>query len=89
MALLLSFLIGFERVEQKMKSEQDRSRGVRRFPLPGLLRYAWYVFSGGNLPLPSRHEVTPSPNENVEPASRPGELSAAIYRENQQAREFI
>ncbi|MGB7283016.1 MAG: MgtC/SapB family protein [Candidatus Acidiferrum sp.] len=53
LVLFLSFLIGLEREEQKVKSEQYRFGGVRTFPLLGLLGYALCLFSGGNLLLPA------------------------------------
>ncbi len=53
LVLFLSFLIGLEREEQKVISEQYRFGGVRTFPLLGLLGYALYFLSGGNLVLPS------------------------------------
>jgi len=53
LVLFLSFLIGLEREEQKITSEQYRFGGVRTFPLLGLLGYALCVFSDGNLALPS------------------------------------
>jgi uncharacterized membrane protein (DUF4010 family) len=53
LVLFLSFLIGLEREEQKIISEQYRFGGVRTFPLLGLLGYALCIFSGGNLALPS------------------------------------
>lgn len=53
LVLFLSFLIGLEREEQKIISDQYRFGGVRTFPLLGLLGYALCVFSDGNLALPS------------------------------------
>lgn len=53
LVLFLSFLIGFEREEQKVISEQYRFGGVRTFPLLGLLGYALSLFSQGNLVLPA------------------------------------
>ncbi|HUB58892.1 MAG TPA: MgtC/SapB family protein [Candidatus Micrarchaeia archaeon] len=53
LVLFLSFLIGLEREEQKVKSEQYRFGGVRTFPLLGLLGYALSLFPGGNLLLPA------------------------------------
>jgi uncharacterized membrane protein (DUF4010 family) len=53
LVLFLSFLIGLEREEQKIVSEQYRFGGVRTFPLLGLLGYALCLFSDGNLALPS------------------------------------
>jgi uncharacterized membrane protein (DUF4010 family) len=53
LVLFLSFLIGLEREEQKITSDQYRFGGVRTFPLLGLLGYALSAFSGGNLALPS------------------------------------
>jgi uncharacterized membrane protein (DUF4010 family) len=53
LVLFLSFLIGFEREEQKVISEQYRFGGVRTFPLLGLLGYALCLFSAGNLLLPA------------------------------------
>ena len=53
LVLFLSFLIGLEREEQKVISDQYRFGGVRTFPLLGLLGYALCLFSDGNLALPS------------------------------------
>jgi uncharacterized membrane protein (DUF4010 family) len=53
LVLFLSFLIGLEREEQKVMSEQYRFGGVRTFPLLGLLGYALTLFSEGNLLLPA------------------------------------
>jgi uncharacterized membrane protein (DUF4010 family) len=53
LVLFLSFLIGLEREEQKVISEQYRFGGVRTFPLLGLLGYALCLFSDGNLLLPA------------------------------------
>jgi uncharacterized membrane protein (DUF4010 family) len=53
LVLFLSFLIGLEREEQKVISEQYRFGGVRTFPLLGLLGYALCVFSEGNFILPA------------------------------------
>ena len=53
LVLFLSFLIGLEREEQKVTSEQYRFGGVRTFPLLGLLGYALCLFSEGNLVLPA------------------------------------
>ena len=53
LVLFLSFLIGLEREEQKVTSEQYRFGGVRTFPLLGLLGYALSLFSGGNQLLPA------------------------------------
>lgn len=53
LVLFLSFLIGLEREEQKVMSDQYRFGGVRTFPLLGLLGYALCLFSDGNLALPS------------------------------------
>jgi uncharacterized membrane protein (DUF4010 family) len=53
LVLFLSFLIGLEREEQKVTSEQYRFGGVRTFPLLGLLGYALSLFSEGNLLLPA------------------------------------
>jgi uncharacterized membrane protein (DUF4010 family) len=53
LVLFLSFLIGLEREEQKVTSDQYRFGGVRTFPLLGLLGYALSLFSGGNLLLPA------------------------------------
>lgn len=53
LVLFLSFLIGLEREEQKVISEQYRFGGVRTFPLLGLLGYALCLFSAGNLLLPA------------------------------------
>ena len=44
LVLFLSFLIGLEREEQKVMSEQYRFGGVRTFPLLGLLGYALCLF---------------------------------------------
>ncbi|MGC2673591.1 MAG: MgtC/SapB family protein, partial [Candidatus Acidiferrum sp.] len=51
--LFLCFLIGLEREEQKVKSEQYRFGGVRTFPLLGLLGYALCFISGASLLLPA------------------------------------
>ena len=53
LVLFLSFLIGLEREEQKVTSEQYRFGGVRTFPLLGLLGYALCLFPEGNLLLPA------------------------------------
>ena len=53
LVLFLSFLIGLEREEQKVTSDQYRFGGVRTFPLLGLLGYALSLFSEGNLLLPA------------------------------------
>ncbi|HUJ32555.1 MAG TPA: MgtC/SapB family protein [Candidatus Acidoferrum sp.] len=53
LVLFLSFLIGLEREEQKVTSDQYRFGGVRTFPLLGLLGYALCLFSDGNLVLPA------------------------------------
>jgi len=53
LVLFLSFLIGLEREEQKMISEQYRFGGVRTFPLLGLLGYALCLISDGSLALPA------------------------------------
>jgi uncharacterized membrane protein (DUF4010 family) len=53
LVLFLSFLIGLEREEQKVTSQQYRFGGVRTFPLLGLLGYALCLFSEGNLLLPA------------------------------------
>jgi len=53
LVLFLSFLIGLEREEQKVTSEQYRFGGVRTFPLLGLLGYALSLLSAGNLVLPA------------------------------------
>jgi len=53
LVLFLSFLIGLEREEQKVTSEQYRFGGVRTFPLLGLLGYALCLFSQGSLLLPA------------------------------------
>ncbi|MGC0774129.1 MAG: MgtC/SapB family protein [Candidatus Acidiferrum sp.] len=53
LVLFLSFLIGLEREEQKVKSEQYRFGGVRTFPLLGLLGYALCFISGTSLLLPA------------------------------------
>ncbi|HTR46305.1 MAG TPA: MgtC/SapB family protein [Verrucomicrobiae bacterium] len=53
LVLFLSFLIGLEREEQKVTSEQYRFGGVRTFPLLGLLGYALYVLADGKLVLPA------------------------------------
>ncbi|MGC1417571.1 MAG: MgtC/SapB family protein [Candidatus Acidiferrum sp.] len=53
LVLFLSFLIGLEREEQKVKSEQYRFGGVRTFPLLGLLGYALCLLSDGNFLLPA------------------------------------
>jgi uncharacterized membrane protein (DUF4010 family) len=53
LVLVLSFLIGLEREEQKATSEQYRFGGVRTFPLLGLLGYALCLLSGDNLAVPA------------------------------------
>jgi uncharacterized membrane protein (DUF4010 family) len=53
LVLFLSFLIGLEREEQKVASDQYRFGGVRTFPLLGLLGYAVCLVSGENLMLPA------------------------------------
>jgi uncharacterized membrane protein (DUF4010 family) len=53
LVLFLSFLIGLEREEQKVTSDQYRFGGVRTFPLLGLLGYALCLITGGNLVLPA------------------------------------
>jgi uncharacterized membrane protein (DUF4010 family) len=53
LVLFLSFLIGLEREEQKVTSEQYRFGGVRTFPLLGLLGYALCLVSKDNLLLPA------------------------------------
>ena len=53
LVLFLSFLIGLEREEQKVMSEQYRFGGVRTFPLLGLLGYALCLCAEGNLLLPA------------------------------------
>ncbi|MFI5093573.1 MAG: MgtC/SapB family protein [Candidatus Acidiferrum sp.] len=53
LVLFLCFLIGLEREEQKVKSEQYRFGGVRTFPLLGLLGYALCFISGASLLLPA------------------------------------
>ncbi len=53
LVLFLSFLIGLEREEQKVISDQYRFGGVRSFPLLGLLGYALSLFSEGNSLLPA------------------------------------
>lgn len=53
LVLFLSFLIGLEREEQKVISEQYRFGGVRTFPLLGLLGYTLCLFSDGNLVVPA------------------------------------
>jgi uncharacterized membrane protein (DUF4010 family) len=53
LVLFLSFLVGLEREEQKVISEQYRFGGVRTFPLLGLLGYALSLFSKENLLLPA------------------------------------
>lgn len=49
LVLFLSFLIGLEREEQKVLSEQYRFGGVRTFPLLGLLGYALGLFPEANI----------------------------------------
>ncbi len=53
LVLFLSFLIGLEREEQKVMSDQYRFGGVRTFPLLGLLAYALCLISEGTLLLPA------------------------------------
>ncbi|MHB8500276.1 MAG: MgtC/SapB family protein [Candidatus Acidiferrales bacterium] len=87
LVLFLSFLIGLEREERKVKSEQYRFGGVRSFPLLGLLGYALCLFSGASLLLPAaglavvgaflwqsyRHKL-----EGVAPAGMTTELSGLL-----------
>jgi len=47
--LFLSFLIGLEREEHKVESEQYSFGGVRTFPLIGLLGYVMALLSGAQL----------------------------------------
>jgi len=49
LVLFLSFLIGLEREEHKLGSEQYTFGGVRTFPLIGLIGYAMALLSGGQL----------------------------------------
>ena len=49
LVLFLSFLIGLEREEHKLGSEQYTFGGVRTFPLIGLIGYAMALISGGEL----------------------------------------
>src|ERR1700730_1778428 len=49
LVLFLSFLIGLEREEHKLGSEQYAFGGVRTFPLIGLIGYAMALVSGGEL----------------------------------------
>lgn len=51
LVLFLSFLIGLEREEQKIKSDQYRFGGVRTFPLLGLIGYAVCLVSSANILL--------------------------------------
>lgn len=53
LVLFLSFLIGLEREEEKVKSEQYRFGGVRTFPLLGLLGYALGLFPEQSVLLPA------------------------------------
>jgi uncharacterized membrane protein (DUF4010 family) len=53
LVLALSFLIGLEREEHKVDSEEYRFGGVRTFPLLGLLGYSLCLLSGGNLLFPA------------------------------------
>lgn len=53
LVLFLSFLVGLEREEQKVISEQYRFGGVRTFPLLGLLGYSLCLFSDANFVLPA------------------------------------
>ena len=53
LVLFLSFLIGLEREDQKVTSEQYGFGGVRTFPLLGLLGYALCLYSEANLLLPA------------------------------------
>lgn len=53
LVLFLSFLLGLEREEQKVASEQFRFGGVRAFPLLGLFGYALCLIPEGNLVLPA------------------------------------
>jgi len=87
LVLFLSFLIGIEREEQKVMSEQYRFGGVRAFPLLGILGYALCLFSEGNLLVPAvgfavvgaflwqsyRHKL-----EGVAPAGMTTELSGLL-----------
>jgi uncharacterized membrane protein (DUF4010 family) len=49
LVLFLSFLIGLEREERKVKGEQYAFGGVRTFPLIGLIGYSMALLSGGQL----------------------------------------
>lgn len=49
LVLFLSFLIGLEREERKVKGEQYAFGGVRTFPLIGLIGYSTALLSGGHL----------------------------------------
>jgi uncharacterized membrane protein (DUF4010 family) len=49
LVLFLSFLVGLEREEHKLGSEQYTFGGVRTFPLIGLIGYAMALLSGGEL----------------------------------------
>lgn len=53
LVLFLSFLIGLEREDEKVTSEQYGFGGVRTFPLLGLLGYALCLYSEENLLLPA------------------------------------
>ncbi|HTX75993.1 MAG TPA: MgtC/SapB family protein [Terracidiphilus sp.] len=53
LVLLLSFLVGLQREEQKAANEPYRFGGVRSFPLLGLLGYALCLVSGTSLVLPA------------------------------------
>ena len=49
LALFLSFLMGLEREERRTASEHYSFGGVRTFPLIGLIGYATYLLSGGQI----------------------------------------
>jgi uncharacterized membrane protein (DUF4010 family) len=53
LVLILSFLIGIEREEEKAISGEYHFGGVRGFPLLGLLGYALCALSAGNMILPA------------------------------------
>ena len=52
LVLFLAFLVGLEREEHKVSTDNYGFGGVRTFPLIGILGYVLALVSGGNLILP-------------------------------------
>jgi uncharacterized membrane protein (DUF4010 family) len=52
LVLFLAFLVGLEREEHKVSTDNYGFGGVRTFPLIGILGYVLALLSGGNLILP-------------------------------------